>query len=44
VADASTSPYQIPRFTPWAERDWHVTFQLVRNLMTKPMQVPEVAT
>lgn len=43
VADASTSPYQIPRFTPWAERDWHVTFQLVRNLMTEPMQVPEVA-
>jgi len=44
VADASTSPYQIPRFTPWAERDWHVTFQLVRNLMTEPMQVPEAAT
>jgi len=44
VAGASTSPYQIPRFTPWAERDWHVTFQLVRNLMTEPMQVPEIAT
>lgn len=43
VADAGTSPFQIPRFTPWAERDWHVTYQLVRNLMTKPMQVPEVA-
>jgi peptidoglycan/xylan/chitin deacetylase (PgdA/CDA1 family) len=44
VAGASTSPFQIPRFTPWAEHDWHVTYQLVRNLMTKPMQVPEVAT
>ena len=44
VADAGTSPFQIPRFTPWAERDWHVTYQLVRNLMTQPMQVPEVAT
>ena len=44
VADASTSPFQIPRFTPWAKRDLHVTFQLARNLMTKPMQVPEVAT
>ena len=44
VADASTSPFQIPRFTPWAERDWHVTYQLVRNLMTAPVQVPEVAT
>ena len=43
VAGASTSPFQIPRFTPWAERDWHVTFQLVRNLLTEPMQVPEVA-
>ena len=43
VADGSTSPFQIPRFTPWAERDWHVTFQLARNLLTEPMQVPEVA-
>lgn len=44
VADASTSPFQIPRFTPWAERDWHVTYQLVRNLMTAPVQVPQVVT
>ncbi len=44
VADAATSPFQIPRFTPWAERDWHVTYQLVRNLMTEPIQVPEVPT
>lgn len=43
VADACTSPFQIPRFTPWAEHDWHVTYQLVRNLMTEPMQVAEVA-
>lgn len=43
VADACTSPFQIPRFTPWAEHDWHVTYQLVRNLMTEPMQVPEAA-
>jgi len=41
VADTSTSPFQIPRFTPWAERDWHMTFQLARNLITKPLQVPE---
>jgi peptidoglycan/xylan/chitin deacetylase (PgdA/CDA1 family) len=44
VADADTSPFQIPRFTPWAEHDWHVTYQLARNLLTQPMQVPEVAT
>ena len=43
VADASTSLFQIPRFTPWAKRDLHFTFQLVRNLLTEPMQVPEVA-
>jgi peptidoglycan/xylan/chitin deacetylase (PgdA/CDA1 family) len=41
VADATTSLFQIPRFTPWAERDLHVTFQLARNLLTKPMQVAE---
>lgn len=44
VADADTSLFQIPRFTPWAEHDWHVTYQLARNLLTKPMQVPEVDT
>lgn len=44
VADGRTSAFQIPRFTPWAERDWHVTYQLVRNLMTEPLQVPEVAS
>lgn len=43
VADIETSPFQIPRFTPWAERDWHVMYQLVRNLMTKPVQVPEAS-
>ena len=43
VASATTSLFQIPRFTPWAERDWHMTFQLARNLMTKPLQVPETA-
>lgn len=42
VADADTSRFQIPRFTPWAERDWHMTYQLVRNLLTAPLQVPEV--
>lgn len=43
VASAVTSLFQIPRFTPWAERDWHITFQLARNLMTAPLQVPETA-
>jgi len=43
VATANTSLFQIPRFTPWAERDWHMTFQLARNLMADPLQVPEAA-
>lgn len=43
VADRHTSSFQIPRFTPWAERDWHVTFQLARNLLTTPMQMLEAA-
>ncbi|HQQ70274.1 MAG TPA: polysaccharide deacetylase family protein [Alicycliphilus sp.] len=41
VASATTSLFQIPRFTPWAERDWHMTYQLARNLLTDPLQVPE---
>ena len=44
VANPETSPYQIPRFTPWAKREWHALFQVGRNLLTKPLQVPEVAT
>jgi peptidoglycan/xylan/chitin deacetylase (PgdA/CDA1 family) len=44
VANPQTSPYQIPRFTPWAKREWHALFQMGRNLLTKPLQVPEVAT
>lgn len=41
VASVATSLFQIPRFTPWAERDWHMTYQLARNLLTQPLQVPE---
>lgn len=41
VANPQTSPYQIPRFTPWAKREWHAVYQMARNLMTRPLQVPE---
>lgn len=41
VANPTTSSFQIPRFTPWAKRDWHATFQAGRNLMVQPVQVPE---
>lgn len=41
VANQTTSPFQIPRFTPWAKREWHATFQAGRNLLVQPLQVPE---
>lgn len=41
VAKPSTSVYQIPRFTPWAKREWHALYQVGRNLLTDPMMVPE---
>jgi peptidoglycan/xylan/chitin deacetylase (PgdA/CDA1 family) len=41
VANPKTSPFQIPRFTPWASREWHATFQAGRNLLVHPVQVPE---
>ncbi len=43
VANPTTSPFQIPRFTPWAQREWHALFQAGRNLMVRPVQVPETA-
>lgn len=41
VANPATSPFQIPRFTPWAKRGWHALYQSGRNLMVQPMQLPE---
>ncbi len=43
VANPHTSPLQIPRFTPWAHREWHALYQAGRNLLVQPVQVPEVA-
>jgi len=43
VANPATSPFQIPRFTPWAQREWHALFQAGRNLLVHPVQVPETA-
>ncbi len=43
VANPQTSVFQVPRFTPWAKREWHALYQMGRNLMTHPLQVPEVA-
>lgn len=43
VANPATSPFQIPRFTPWAQREWHALYQAGRNLLVRPVQVPETA-
>jgi peptidoglycan/xylan/chitin deacetylase (PgdA/CDA1 family) len=43
VANPHTSPFQIPRFTPWAQREWHALYQAGRNLLVQPVQVPETA-
>lgn len=44
VANPCTSPFQIPRFTPWAQREWHALYQAGRNLLAHPVQVPETAS
>lgn len=41
VANPATSPFQIPRFTPWAKLEWHALYQAGRNLMVQPVQLPE---
>jgi peptidoglycan/xylan/chitin deacetylase (PgdA/CDA1 family) len=43
VANPNTSAFQIPRFTPWAQRQWHALYQAGRNLLVQPVQVPETA-
>ena len=42
AATSNTSPFQIPRFTPWAQREWHALYQVGRNLLIRPVHVPEV--
>lgn len=41
VATAATSPFQIPRFTPWGSKSLNIAWQLSRNLLTKPDCVDE---
>ncbi len=33
AASRKTDPYQLPRFSPWAQDSWGFTMQLARNLM-----------
>lgn len=41
VARSNTSPYQIPRFTPWGPSRRQMTLQLLRNIFTVPESIPD---
>lgn len=41
VADVATPVHQIPRFTPWGPDPLKMKLQIIRNLMTKPVCLPE---
>ena len=41
VATSDTSLFQVPRFTPWGPSDGRVLWQLVRNLVRKPVILAE---
>lgn len=41
VARQDTSPYQIPRFTPWGPSRRKMSIQLLRNVFTEPEVIPE---
>lgn len=41
VATGATSPFQIPRFTPWGNKSLNIAWQLGRNLLTQPDCVEE---
>jgi peptidoglycan/xylan/chitin deacetylase (PgdA/CDA1 family) len=41
VANHASSPFQIPRFTPWGPSRGQMTFQLLRNLLARPVALKE---
>jgi peptidoglycan/xylan/chitin deacetylase (PgdA/CDA1 family) len=41
VARRDTSPFQIPRFTPWGPSRRQMSFQVLRNIFTLPESIPE---
>lgn len=43
VADSKTSPYQIPRFTPWGPSRPKMALQLIRNFHSRPEHLKEMA-
>jgi peptidoglycan/xylan/chitin deacetylase (PgdA/CDA1 family) len=38
----SSSPFQIPRFTPWGPTSTRRTVQVARNILTKANELPEI--
>lgn len=43
VADSKTSPYQIPRFTPWGPSRPKMALQLIRNFYSRLEHLKEIA-
>lgn len=41
VARQDTSPFQIPRFTPWGPSRRMMSLQLLRNILTVPESIPK---
>lgn len=41
AANHTSSPFQIPRFTPWGPSRSHMSFQLLRNLFVSPESLKE---
>lgn len=42
VANRHTSPYLLPRFTPWGKSQARVNFQVARNLFTVPAGIEKI--
>jgi hypothetical protein len=38
VADASTDPFQLPRFTPWDRTAWRFAGRMLANMRRRPVQ------
>ncbi|MBB1075269.1 polysaccharide deacetylase family protein [Rhodoferax sp. 4810] len=42
AATAGSSPFQIPRFTPWAPNTLRALYQMASNLIAAPMELDEI--
>jgi peptidoglycan/xylan/chitin deacetylase (PgdA/CDA1 family) len=44
AANSITSPFQIPRFTPWSPRTFRALYQIGVNLLSMPLELRESST